>query len=153
MVEIVKVTGAVLFDDLEDSIVLVYSERDKKWGLPGGHIELGETALQALDREVHIEETKIEMVAPMLIGYYHSVSGRGHRIHNTAFYGWMGKGRYRSFIEFSPNMEVGGLALVDVASILSKDRNYFRTLDLKQIVTDAVEIRAGRLYPPLFRTL
>ena len=51
-----------------DKLVIVYSERKKYWGLPGGRIEEGETFEKALVREVK-EETNMKVLRQKLIGF------------------------------------------------------------------------------------
>ena len=51
-----------------DKLVIVYSEKKKLWGLPGGKIENGETFEEALVREIK-EETNMKVLRQKLIGF------------------------------------------------------------------------------------
>ena len=52
--------GALIFND-DGKMLLVRSHKWKgKWVMPGGHIELGETAITALRREIK-EETNLDI--------------------------------------------------------------------------------------------
>lgn len=61
--------GALIINS-DNKILLVKSHKwiDKKWTVPGGHIELGETAKDAIIREVK-EETDLDVIPikPILI--------------------------------------------------------------------------------------
>lgn len=68
---------AALITNVTDELLLVRRAREPgqgKWGLPGGFIDRGETAEQALAREV-VEETKLKVVHPGLLmthpNHYH----------------------------------------------------------------------------------
>ncbi|SRR6266704_1975788 len=50
-------------------ILLVQREDFKTWGLPGGHVEDGESVAQAAVREV-LEETGFEVELTRLVGIY-----------------------------------------------------------------------------------
>ncbi|MEI6345795.1 MAG: NUDIX hydrolase [bacterium] len=51
-----------------DKIVIVYDSKKKKWSLPGGGMESGETYRQAIVREIK-EETNMRVVHEEWIGY------------------------------------------------------------------------------------
>ena len=51
-----------------DKLIIVYSEKKKSWGLPGGGIESGETIEKALVREIK-EETNMKVLYQELIGF------------------------------------------------------------------------------------
>ena len=53
-----KACGAVI---IKDGKVLMVMETDGHWGLPKGHVELGETEIQTAIREVK-EETNLDVV-------------------------------------------------------------------------------------------
>lgn len=70
--------GIVLNDARE--VLLVRHSYEQGWQLPGGGVEIDESPIEALRREV-LEETGIEIVSePLLLGSYHNreVSGRDH---------------------------------------------------------------------------
>lgn len=61
------VAGA--FFDKKGQLLLQKRGDTKKWGLPGGALELGENFNDALKREFH-EETGLEIIPTKLIGVY-----------------------------------------------------------------------------------
>jgi 8-oxo-dGTP diphosphatase len=64
----VKAVGAVVFDE-EGRVLLVRRGRPPlagSWTLPGGHLEAGESAEQAIEREV-LEETGLRVRAEQLV--------------------------------------------------------------------------------------
>jgi 8-oxo-dGTP pyrophosphatase MutT (NUDIX family) len=67
--------GAIIED--EHGRILLQSRKDTDlWGIPGGLIELGETFLEAVAREV-LEETNLSLIEPRLFGIYSGESGYG----------------------------------------------------------------------------
>jgi 8-oxo-dGTP pyrophosphatase MutT (NUDIX family) len=70
--------GIVLNNERE--VLLVRHRYEQGWQLPGGGVEIGESPIDALRREV-LEEAGIELVSePQLLGSYHNrgVSDRDH---------------------------------------------------------------------------
>jgi FlaA1/EpsC-like NDP-sugar epimerase/8-oxo-dGTP pyrophosphatase MutT (NUDIX family) len=70
--------GIVLND--ERQVLLVRHRYDQGWQLPGGGVEIGESAVEALRREVLEEAGVIILSEPRLLGAYHNrdVSDRDH---------------------------------------------------------------------------
>lgn len=67
--------GAII-EDKEGRILLQSRKDTDQWGVPGGLMELGETFLETLEREV-FEETNLRIVEPKLFGIYSGKSGFG----------------------------------------------------------------------------
>lgn len=67
--------GALIFDE-EDKVFLMTSPKwPGKYVIPGGHIELGETAEQALKREVK-EETNLDVYNVQFIALQEFIFGK-----------------------------------------------------------------------------
>jgi len=65
----IEAAGAVVFD-AEGRVLLIKENYDReRWGFPGGAVELGETAEQAVVREV-LEETGAAIRIDALVGTY-----------------------------------------------------------------------------------
>lgn len=78
-----RVAGVALTDS---HVLLFRSENDDFWSLPGGHVEPGETALQALVRELR-EETGQEIVTgPLLWVVENFFEYRGEPHHELGLY-------------------------------------------------------------------
>ena len=80
---------AVVIDD-EGRILLGLCEDFEVWGLPGGHIEAGETPEQAAHREVG-EELGIEIEIERMVGRYVRLGGR-QDVESYAFAAHVSKG-------------------------------------------------------------
>jgi 8-oxo-dGTP pyrophosphatase MutT (NUDIX family) len=63
--------AAVIFDAAHEKILLTRRQDNGLWCLPGGRMEPGETAAEAVEREV-FEETGLRVRALRLIGIYTS---------------------------------------------------------------------------------
>jgi 8-oxo-dGTP pyrophosphatase MutT (NUDIX family) len=70
---------AVIHQPKTGAVLLVRHRYSRGWELPGGGVEVGESALEALLREV-VEETGVQCISPRILGVYHnrSVSERDH---------------------------------------------------------------------------
>ena len=63
--------AAVIWDDAREKILLTRRSDNGKWCLPGGAMDAGESATEAVEREV-LEETGLRVRAARLIGVYTS---------------------------------------------------------------------------------
>lgn len=63
-----KIQGVHAYCFCEDRLVLVYSEKKGYWTPPGGGVEAGESARDAVIREVK-EETNMNVISQRFIGY------------------------------------------------------------------------------------
>ncbi len=72
MIVPIPAVNAVIFNPQREILLTLRSARVRepgKWCLPGGHVEIGESWITALRREVH-EETGLVVKAERLIGIY-----------------------------------------------------------------------------------
>lgn len=61
--------SAVIFDEKREKVFLTQRTDNGRWCLPGGHMESGESAAEACEREVW-EETGLKVRALGLLGVY-----------------------------------------------------------------------------------
>jgi 8-oxo-dGTP pyrophosphatase MutT (NUDIX family) len=61
--------SAVIFDEKREKVLLTQRTDNGRWCLPGGHMESGESAAEACEREVW-EETGLKVHATRLLGVY-----------------------------------------------------------------------------------
>ena len=61
--------SATLFDETRQKVLLTPRMDNGRWCLPGGHMESGESAAEACEREVW-EETGLKVRATKLLGVY-----------------------------------------------------------------------------------
>ena len=61
--------SAVIFDEQREKVLLTQRMDNGRWCLPGGHMESGESAAEACEREVW-EETGLKVRAVRLLGVY-----------------------------------------------------------------------------------
>ena len=61
--------SAVIFDATREKILLTRRADNSRWCLPSGHMESGESAAEACEREV-LEETGLNVKAIRLLGVY-----------------------------------------------------------------------------------
>ena len=65
------VCSAIIFDGSREKVLLTRRSDNGKWCLPGGHMEAGESPIEACAREV-LEETGLVVNVGRLIGVYAS---------------------------------------------------------------------------------
>lgn len=61
--------SAIIFDAAREKVLLTQRADNGRWCLPGGHMESGESAAEACEREVW-EETGLKVKAVRLLGVY-----------------------------------------------------------------------------------
>ncbi len=61
--------SATIFDEKREKVLLTQRMDNGRWCLPGGHMESGESAAEACEREVW-EETGLKVRAVRLLGVY-----------------------------------------------------------------------------------
>ena len=78
--------AAVVFDSAREQVLLQKRSDNGMWGLPSGHVEIGETVEEAVIREVK-EETGLQVKVVRLVGVYSDPSSQvfsyptGERVH------------------------------------------------------------------------
>lgn len=61
--------SAIIFDEAREKVLLTQRADNGRWCLPGGHMESGESAAEACEREV-LEETGLKVEVIRLLGVY-----------------------------------------------------------------------------------
>ena len=61
--------SAIIFDESRQKVLLTRREDNGKWCLPSGHMEVGESAMEACIREVK-EETGLSVTITRFVGTY-----------------------------------------------------------------------------------
>ncbi|MFH0956020.1 MAG: nucleotide exchange factor GrpE [Candidatus Falkowbacteria bacterium] len=68
--------GPIIYNDKEEILLIRCPKWEDYWHIPGGHIEIGETAEQALKREI-MEETGLEIDNIEFIGWQDAIEPEG----------------------------------------------------------------------------
>lgn len=76
---VVGVGGVIVRDGLVVLVKRAHEPRRGEWSLPGGRVELGETLVDAVRREV-LEETGLEVEVGALVELFDRVHRRGERV-------------------------------------------------------------------------
>ena len=125
---------AALFDD-QQRILLIRRTDDDKWSLPCGWVEVGESPIQAIIREVK-EETGLDVKPTHILGIYNTEACAPHRPHNCCH------------ILYLCTRTAGDLRI----SSESKDTGYFNINDVtqwheghKKVAKDAVNFFENRM--------
>lgn len=71
-----KITGVHAYCFYKDKLVVVYAEGKGYWTPPGGRVEAGETAREAVDRETK-EEANMKVLKHSFIGYQDITEPKG----------------------------------------------------------------------------
>ncbi len=72
-----RTTVGAIIRDSSDKILLQRRSDDGFWSLPGGGIEVGETVLECLEREI-LEETGWQIRVENLLGIYSNPASQTH---------------------------------------------------------------------------
>ena len=72
---------------INENNLLVSCYNDNKYCLPGGYVEIGETSIEAIKREIH-EELRLNIINPKYIGIIENffANFKGDRTHELDFY-------------------------------------------------------------------
>ncbi len=130
--------GGIVFK--EHSILLVRRAQSPglgQWSLPGGAVELGETLIQALGREI-LEEVSIEIEVGGLVRLLDKIlmdRGKRVRFHYVIadYWGWFVKGRLKAASDISD------AKFVDIDKVQEMD---IIDDEIKETVAMAVKIRS-----------
>ncbi len=106
--------GLVVIQD--DNLLLAYSKNKQAWYLPGGKVDSGETALQALIREIQ-EELKVTLI-PEHIDFYRHIQALAYgedqlMMEQDCFL-------YRRPIQPTPSLEIEKIAYFNFESYIQE---------------------------------
>ena len=127
-----KACGAVI---IKDGKVLMVMETDGHWGLPKGHVELGETETETAKREVK-EETNIDCE---IIDGFRSVitySPKENVIKDVVFF----VGKALSFDTIKQDIEISEVKFVPIDEAV----DLVEYDDMKKVVKEAIEFYKNR---------
>lgn len=128
--------AAVIF--VEQAVLLVRRNQEPakgEWSLPGGAVELGETLVEALRREIR-EEVSIKIQIGGLIGVFDRIYRDPQtrvKYHYVLvdYWGWMDSGRP------SPATDISAIRLVPIEDVRALEID----LELKETILEAIRIR------------
>ena len=130
-----KVQGVHAYCFYKDQLVIVYSEKKGIWTPPGGGVEEGETAREAVSREVK-EETNMKVLKQRFIGFQdiddsHSIITQTRSVCIVEPYG--------DFVEDPDDGEISEIKFID-----PKDyKEYFDWGEIgDHLISRALEIKA-----------
>ncbi|MBR2289924.1 MAG: NUDIX domain-containing protein [Clostridia bacterium] len=125
---------------IKDNQILLQKRNDNgKWALHGGSLELGETFLEAVQREVK-EEINVEIVNPKLVNMYSGEDMHFFYPNNDEVYGVAAiylVQEYKGELKFDPE-EVLEIKWFDINDLPEN----LHTVDIKPI-KDAIEMYKG----------
>ena len=123
----INLISSVFLIAIKDSMLVVTKDKRRGWDLPGGHVEKGETALQALRREAMEEAGMTFEDATPFVVVENNASEGGYL--GKVMVGYMTK--HYALVGFSPAEDVSERSIMDIEDFIDRyegDKKHIRAI-------------------------